>query len=146
MLISFTFNSYNILSIHYVHSTSFDPLIRTKTSRKKVQKICPPQQNYLTLRRSKERCRSGRSGRSRKPLYPYGYPGFESLSFRYERKSKDFLFYFNRDSNPRPSHPSERTGRFSESNNRGLSAVKPPDRESVSLYGPKAHPIMNCEL
>ncbi len=29
-----------------------------------------------------ERCRSGRSGRSRKPLYPYGYPGFESLSFR----------------------------------------------------------------
>lgn len=30
----------------------------------------------------KERCRSGRSGRSRKPLYPYGYPGFESLSFR----------------------------------------------------------------
>ena len=30
----------------------------------------------------KERCRSGRSGRSRKPLYPFGYRGFESLSFR----------------------------------------------------------------
>ncbi len=29
-----------------------------------------------------ERCRSGRSGRSRKPLFPYGNPGFESLSFR----------------------------------------------------------------
>ena len=85
MLISFTFNSYNILSIHYVHSKSFYPLIRTKTSRKKVRKICPPQHIYLTLRRSKERCRSGRSGRSRKPLYPYGYPGFESLSFRKKR-------------------------------------------------------------
>lgn len=33
-----------------------------------------------------ERCRSGRSGRSRKPLYPYGYPGFESLSFRNLRR------------------------------------------------------------
>ena len=29
-----------------------------------------------------ERCRSGRSGRSRKPLSPCGDPGFESLSFR----------------------------------------------------------------
>jgi hypothetical protein len=29
-----------------------------------------------------ERCRSGRSGRSRKPLCPYGYPGFESLPLR----------------------------------------------------------------
>ena len=38
-------------------------------------------QKHLQLS-TKERCRSGRSGRSRKPLYPYGYPGFESLSFR----------------------------------------------------------------
>ena len=29
-----------------------------------------------------ERCRSGRSGRSRKPLCSCGHPGFESLSFR----------------------------------------------------------------
>ena len=32
----------------------------------------------------KERCRSGRSGRSRKPLTAYAVPGFESLSFRHE--------------------------------------------------------------
>ena len=31
---------------------------------------------------NEERCRSGRTGRSRKPLYPCGYLGFESLSFR----------------------------------------------------------------
>ncbi len=37
---------------------------------------------YLCGAKPEERCRSGRSGRSRKPLYPYGYPGFESLSFR----------------------------------------------------------------
>ena len=30
-----------------------------------------------------ERCRSGRTGRSRKPLYLYRYPGFESLSLRH---------------------------------------------------------------
>ncbi len=29
------------------------------------------------------RCRSGRTGRSRKPLYLHGYPGFESLSARH---------------------------------------------------------------
>ena len=29
-----------------------------------------------------ERCRSGRTGRSRKPLCPYGYRGFESLPLR----------------------------------------------------------------
>lgn len=37
---------------------------------------------YLCGAKPEERCRSGRSGRSRKPLYPYGYPGFESLSLR----------------------------------------------------------------
>ena len=36
----------------------------------------------VLLKTTKEVCRSGRTGRSRKPLYPYGYPGFESLSFR----------------------------------------------------------------
>ncbi len=35
-----------------------------------------------------ERCRSGRSGRSRKPLCPCGHPGFESLSFRNPRTIK----------------------------------------------------------
>src|SRR5579875_2815134 len=32
---------------------------------------------------SLERCRSGRSGRSRKPLCAYAYPGFESLPLRH---------------------------------------------------------------
>ena len=39
----------------------------------------------LENNRPLERCRSGRSGRSRKPLYPYGYRGFESLSFRKQK-------------------------------------------------------------
>lgn len=43
---------------------------------------------YLCGAKPEERCRSGRSGRSRKPLYPYGYPGFESLSFRNLRRQK----------------------------------------------------------
>ena len=30
-----------------------------------------------------ERCRSGRTGRSRKPLFLHGNPGFESLSLRH---------------------------------------------------------------
>jgi hypothetical protein len=34
------------------------------------------------MRARAERCRSGRSGRSRKPLYPQGYRGFESLPLR----------------------------------------------------------------
>ena len=42
--------------------------------------------------RPMERCRSGRSGRSRKPLYPYGYPGFESLSFRHNPATLAGLF------------------------------------------------------
>lgn len=43
----------------------------------------------------KERCRSGRTGRSRKPLYPCGYPGFESLSLRNKGcKSKTCSLYF----------------------------------------------------
>ena len=36
---------------------------------------------YATL--NKERCRSGRTGRSRKPLCLHGHPGFESLSLRH---------------------------------------------------------------
>ena len=35
------------------------------------------------LRSAAERCRSGRTGRSRKPLSLYGDPGFESLSLRH---------------------------------------------------------------
>ena len=31
-----------------------------------------------------ERCRSGRTGRSRKPLSLHGFPGFESLSLRHK--------------------------------------------------------------
>jgi hypothetical protein len=34
------------------------------------------------MRALTERCRSGRSGRSRKPLYPQGYRGFESHPLR----------------------------------------------------------------
>ena len=34
-----------------------------------------------------ERCRSGRSGRSRKPLYPCGYRGFESHPLRHPNLS-----------------------------------------------------------
>ncbi len=34
--------------------------------------------------RQPERCRSGRTGRFRKPVYPSGYPGFESLPLRQE--------------------------------------------------------------
>ncbi|MDE6628370.1 MAG: hypothetical protein K2K36_03255, partial [Muribaculaceae bacterium] len=37
---------------------------------------------------------SGRSGRSRKPLYPYGYPGFESLSFRKKKLQVNDLWLF----------------------------------------------------
>ena len=47
-----------------------------------------------------ERCRSGRSGRSRKPLYPYGYPGFESLSFRKKQPLGLLFFVESRDENP----------------------------------------------
>jgi hypothetical protein len=49
-----------------------------------------------------EGCRSGRTGRSRKPLYPYGYRGFEShplrqsappeFSLRRSRRQKSALF------------------------------------------------------
>ena len=34
------------------------------------------------MKANEERCRSGRTGRSRKPLTAYAVPGFESLSFR----------------------------------------------------------------
>ena len=44
--------------------------------------------------RPMERCRSGRSGRSRKPLYPYGYPGFESLSFRQQPSHLGWVVLF----------------------------------------------------
>lgn len=47
---------------------------------------------YLCGAKPEERCRSGRSGRSRKPLYPYGYPGFESLSFRKKAALKAAFF------------------------------------------------------
>ena len=38
--------------------------------------------NLAVICDSAERCRSGRTGRSRKPLCLYGHPGFESLSLR----------------------------------------------------------------
>src|SRR5690554_4534074 len=34
------------------------------------------------MRADLESCRSGRTGRIRNPLYPQGYPGFESLALR----------------------------------------------------------------
>ena len=43
--------------------------------------------------RYKERCQSGRLGRSRKPLYPRGYPGFESLSLRKEYTNLSVIKY-----------------------------------------------------
>ena len=56
---------------------------------------------YLCGAKPEERCRSGRSGRSRKPLYPYGYPGFESLSFRKKAALKAAFFARERrDENP----------------------------------------------
>ncbi len=39
-----------------------------------------------------ERCRSGRTGRSRKPLSLYGFPGFESLSLRHSSKIAYFVY------------------------------------------------------
>ena len=41
----------------------------------------------------KERCQSGRMGRSRKPLYSFEYRGFESLSLR-NKKSEATLHSF----------------------------------------------------
>ena len=38
-----------------------------------------------------ERCRSGRTGRSRKPLSLYGDPGFESLSLRHTVLSRQLI-------------------------------------------------------
>ena len=37
-----------------------------------------------------ERCRSGRTGRIRNPLYLQGYPGFESLSLCHNQPAGDF--------------------------------------------------------
>lgn len=52
--------------------------------------------------RPMERCRSGRSGRSRKPLYPYGYPGFESLSFRQQPSHLGWVVLFTPTRCPAP--------------------------------------------
>ncbi len=41
---------------------------------------------FVRVRRPAEGCRSGRSGRSRKPLYPRGYRGFESHPLRHSRR------------------------------------------------------------
>src|SRR6056297_3822191 len=40
-----------------------------------------------------ERCRSGRTGRSRKPLILHGIPGFESLSLRHYPSDPFFLYF-----------------------------------------------------
>ena len=43
---------------------------------------------------NQERCRSGRTGRSRKPLTPFGVPGFESLPLRREKKQHQGAAFF----------------------------------------------------
>ena len=58
---------------------------------------------YYNLIINQERCRSGRSGRSRKPLTSLLVPGFESLSLRREvaitqKSYSDFSFYFHKKS------------------------------------------------
>lgn len=42
----------------------------------------PARLRYIPPTQTAERCRSGRTGRSRKPLTLHGVPGFESLSLR----------------------------------------------------------------
>ena len=44
-----------------------------------------------------ERCRSGRTGRSRKPLRVQAFPGFESLSLRHHPIDNAKLFIIFRD-------------------------------------------------
>ena len=55
-------------------------------ARRRACRLAPPSLLSGRLRRGHafraERCRSGRSGRSRKPLYPCGYRGFESHPLR----------------------------------------------------------------
>ncbi len=90
------------------------PTFSTKMT-KNTQKNFQIKKNFVTLPLDKgsapargkrpateERCRSGRSGRSRKPLYPYGYPGFESLSFRKKAASHRLVAFLckNGDENP----------------------------------------------
>jgi hypothetical protein len=57
----------------------------------------------LQPRINKESCQSGRSGRSRKPMYSQGYPGFESLTFRNKKETKakvSFFYYKIMEINP----------------------------------------------
>src|SRR5690606_7233222 len=56
------------------------------------------------MRADLESCRSGRSGRIRNPLYPQGYPGFESLALRQINKKPSFGWVFCLS-----GEPSERT-------------------------------------
>ena len=63
------------MAVHIVKKSTLSPKLLKKF--RHDEKLL-----YLCGAKPEERCRSGRSGRSRKPLYPYGYPGFESLSFR----------------------------------------------------------------
>src|SRR5690554_612276 len=46
------------------------------------------------MRADLESCRSGRTGRIRNPLYPQGYPGFESLALRQMKKTQPRLGFF----------------------------------------------------
>ncbi len=52
----------------------------------------------LSLRRAKERCRSGRSGLTRNQVYSHGYRGFESHPLRFKVRllacDRTFLFAY----------------------------------------------------
>ncbi len=79
------------INLHYLSVCTifnFASLVLDRLHLGKTKKICfSLGLHYLCTRFARlERCRSGRSGRSRKPLYPRGYPGFESLSFRKDEK------------------------------------------------------------
>ena len=84
-----------------------EPYVFTAKQQQKIPLIILPYQKKslnlhpLSETTLLERCRSGRSGRSRKPLYPYGYPGFESLSFRNKAALRLLFAFKDRDENPR---------------------------------------------
>ena len=78
------------MAVHIVKKSTLSPKLLKKF--RQDEKLL-----YLCGAKPEERCRSGRSGRSRKPLYPYGYPGFESLSFRKKAALKAAFFCIRKD-------------------------------------------------
>ena len=78
----------------------------------------------LTTRCLAERCQSGRSGRSRKPLYLHGYRGFESHPLRHHpRQAIDFAGNFRDPLSSPAGYPTFERGK---SDFRGKSASAGP--------------------